>query len=141
MIANFISLAFGRVSLRGVARVRHAALTAATGLKQYAAGHSSSTGERGGESAWDSTSDRPQAGHGGFTSPACAGVVRSRAALAAAAVALAAAAACLMLCGVVEDVPCACGDMHVVALARPSAVRAACSGARLRCAWPPSALL
>ena len=40
MIASFISRAFGRVSLRGVARVRHAAFTAATGSKQYAAGHS-----------------------------------------------------------------------------------------------------
>ena len=29
MIANSINRAFGRVSLRGVARVRHAALTAA----------------------------------------------------------------------------------------------------------------
>ena len=67
MIANFINRAFGRVSLRGVARVRHAALTAATGSKQCAAGHSSSTGVRGGENAWDSTGDRAQ---GGFTSPA-----------------------------------------------------------------------
>jgi len=33
MIANFIDRAFGRVSLRGVARVRNAALTAATGSK------------------------------------------------------------------------------------------------------------
>ena len=38
MVANCINRAFGRVSLRGVARVRHAALTAASG----------STGVRGG---------------------------------------------------------------------------------------------
>ena len=65
--ANFINRAFGLVSLRGVARVRHAALTAATGSKQYDAGHSTSTGMRGAESAWDSTGDRAQ---GGFASPA-----------------------------------------------------------------------
>ena len=36
MIANFIKRAFGRVFLRrGVARVRHAALTAATGSKLF----------------------------------------------------------------------------------------------------------
>jgi len=52
MIANFISRAFGRVSLRGVARVRHSALIDTTGSKQYAAGHSSSAGKRGGENAW-----------------------------------------------------------------------------------------
>ena len=46
MIANFINRAFGRVSLRGVARVRHAALTVVTGLKQYTAGHSTSKGMR-----------------------------------------------------------------------------------------------
>jgi len=33
LIANFINRAFGGVSLRGAARVRHAALTAATGSK------------------------------------------------------------------------------------------------------------
>jgi len=66
MIANFINRAFGRVSLRCVARVRHAALTAATGLKQYAAGHSSSTGARGGKDAWDLTGDWAQ---GGFIPP------------------------------------------------------------------------
>jgi len=38
MTANFINRAFGRASLRGVDRVRHAALAAATGSKQYAAG-------------------------------------------------------------------------------------------------------
>ena len=70
MIANFINRSFGRVSLRGVARVRHAALTAATGSKQYTAGHSGSTGmRRGGARAWDSTSDRAQSG---FTSRAWA---------------------------------------------------------------------
>ena len=58
MIANFINRAFSRVSLRGVARVRYAALTAATGSKQYTAGHSSSTGVWGGENAWDLTGDR-----------------------------------------------------------------------------------
>ena len=52
--------ALGRVSLLGVARVRHAALTAATGSKQRAAGHSSSTGMREGENAWGSTGDRAQ---------------------------------------------------------------------------------
>ena len=57
MIANFINRAFGRVSLRGVARVRHEALTAATGSKQYAAGHSTSTGIREGENAWVTTRD------------------------------------------------------------------------------------
>ena len=57
MIANFINLAFGQVSLRGVARVRHAALVAHTGSKHYA----------GSENAWDSTGNRAQ---GGFTSPA-----------------------------------------------------------------------
>jgi len=67
MIANFINRTFGRDSLRGVARVRHVALTADTGSKQYAAGHSSSTGMRAVKNAWDSTSDRAQ---GGFTSPA-----------------------------------------------------------------------
>jgi len=41
MVANCINRAFGRVSLRGVARVRHAALTAASG----------STGVRGGARA------------------------------------------------------------------------------------------
>ena len=35
MIANFINRAFGRVSLRAVARVRHEALTAATGSKLF----------------------------------------------------------------------------------------------------------
>ena len=65
MIANFISRAFGRVSLRGVTRVRHAALTAPTGSKQYTAGYSTSKGMRGTENAWDSTGDRAQ---GGFTS-------------------------------------------------------------------------
>ena len=53
MIVNFINCAFGRVSLRGVARVRHAALTAATGSKQYAAGHLASTGMRWAENAWE----------------------------------------------------------------------------------------
>ena len=67
MIANFISRAFGRVSLRGVARVRHAALTAAMGSNQYYAGCSTSAGMRGGKDTWDSTGDRAQ---GGFTSPA-----------------------------------------------------------------------
>ena len=66
-IANFIDRAFGRVSFRGVARVRHAALTAATGWKQYDAGHSTSTGMRGAENEWDSIGDRAQ---GGFASPA-----------------------------------------------------------------------
>jgi len=68
MTANFINCAFGRVSLRGVARVRHrhAAFTAATGSKQHAAGHSTSTGMQGAENARDSTGDRAQ---GGFTSP------------------------------------------------------------------------
>jgi len=47
MITNFINRASGRVSLRGVARVRHAAFTASTGSKQYTAGHSTSTGMRG----------------------------------------------------------------------------------------------
>jgi len=56
MIANFIKRAFGRVSLRGVARVQHASLTAARGSEQYTAGHY----------AWDSTGDRAQ---GGLTSP------------------------------------------------------------------------
>jgi len=67
MIANIIDRAFGRVSLRGVARVRHAALTTATGSKQYTAGHSTSRCMRGAENAWDSTGNRAQ---GGFTSPA-----------------------------------------------------------------------
>jgi len=44
-------------------------------------------------------------------------------------------------CAVVSGVPCACGDMHAAALARPSVARAACDGARLRSAWPLSALL
>ena len=66
MIANFVNRAFGRVSLRGMARVRHAALTAATGSKQYAAGHLSSSGVWA-ENAWDSTGDRAQ---GVFTSTA-----------------------------------------------------------------------
>ena len=57
MIANFIKRAFGRVSLRGVARVQHASLTAARGSEQYTAGHY----------AWDSTGDRVQ---GGFIFPA-----------------------------------------------------------------------
>ena len=35
MISNFINRSFGGVSVRGVARVRHAALTAATDSKQY----------------------------------------------------------------------------------------------------------
>ena len=48
MIPNFINRTFGRVSLRGVTRVRHEALKAATGSKQYAAGHSASMGIRGG---------------------------------------------------------------------------------------------
>jgi hypothetical protein len=60
MIVSFINRAFGRVSLRGVAWVRHVALSAATGLKQYAAGHSSSTGVRGGKDAWDLTGDWAQ---------------------------------------------------------------------------------
>ena len=48
MIANSINSAFGRISLRGVARVRHSARTATTGSKQCAIGHSSSTcGQRG----------------------------------------------------------------------------------------------
>ena len=67
MISNFINLAFGQVSLRGVARVRHAALTAATGSKKYTACHSTSTDMRRAENAWDSTRNRAQ---GGFTSPA-----------------------------------------------------------------------
>jgi len=55
---------------RSVARVRHAVLTAATGSKQCAAGHSTSTRvSGGGESAWESTDDRPW---GGFTSRASA---------------------------------------------------------------------
>ena len=76
MIANFINInrAFGSVSLRGVARVRQAALAAATGSKKNAAGHSSSAGMRGGENAWGSTGDRAQ---GGFASSVSAGVVRS----------------------------------------------------------------
>ena len=76
MIANFINRAFGRVSLRGVARLRHAALTAATGSKQYAAGQLDGRAggqldgrAGGGENVWDSTGDRAQ---GRFTSPACA---------------------------------------------------------------------
>ena len=56
----------GRVSLRGVVRVRHVALTATTVPKQYSAGHSTSTGVRGGENAWDSTGDWNQ---GEFTFP------------------------------------------------------------------------
>ena len=66
MIADFINRAFGRVSLHGVAWVRHATLTAATCSKQHTAGHSSSSdGHAGGganEKAWDLTSDRAQAG-------------------------------------------------------------------------------
>ena len=50
--------------MRGVAQVRHAALTAATGSMQHTYGHSSSTGV-GAEGAWDSTGDRAQ---GGFAS-------------------------------------------------------------------------
>ena len=77
MIANFINRAFGRVSLRGVARVRHAALTAATGSKQYAAGHSSSAVVRGGRERvgldW-----RPGSGRVHLPGVS-AGVVRSRA--------------------------------------------------------------
>ena len=37
-------------------------ITAATGLKQYAAGHSSSMGMRGGEGAWGSSDDRAEGG-------------------------------------------------------------------------------
>jgi len=48
MIANLINRACGRVSLRGMAWARHATFTAATGPKQYAADHSSSTGAYGG---------------------------------------------------------------------------------------------
>ena len=68
MTANFMNRAFGWVCLRGVDRVRHAALTSATGSKQHAAGHSSSssTGVREAENARDSTGGRAQ---GGFTSP------------------------------------------------------------------------
>jgi len=47
-IASFINRAFGRVSLRGLARAQHAALTAATGSKQHAAGRLTSVGTRGG---------------------------------------------------------------------------------------------
>jgi len=64
MIANLINRAFGRVSLRGAARVRHAALIAATGSKQYTSGHSTSAGMRGAEDAWDSTGDQAQGGCG-----------------------------------------------------------------------------
>jgi len=67
MIADFISSAFGRVSLRGVARVRHAALTAAMGSRQYNTDYSTSRGMRGSENAWGATGYRAQ---GGFTSPA-----------------------------------------------------------------------
>ena len=70
MIADFINRAFCRVSLRGAAQVRHAALTVTTGSVQYTAGHSTSTGMRGAKTsghAWDSTGERAQ---GGFTSPA-----------------------------------------------------------------------
>ena len=62
MTASFINRAFGRFSLHGVARVRHASLTAAKGYKQHAADQSSSTGMRGGENAWDSIGDRAQGG-------------------------------------------------------------------------------
>ena len=49
MIASFINRAFGRISLHGVAQVRHAALTltAAACSKRHSAGHSSSMGMRG----------------------------------------------------------------------------------------------
>ena len=59
IIANFINRAFCWVSLRGVARVWHAALTASTVSKQHA-------GMRGGERAgldWQlATGDRAQSG-------------------------------------------------------------------------------
>ena len=58
MTANFINCAFGPVSLCGVAWVRHAALAAATGSKQYTSGHSTSAVMWWAESAWDSTGDR-----------------------------------------------------------------------------------
>ena len=78
MIVSFINRAFGRVSLRGVAWVRHVALSAATGLKQYAAGHSSSTGighARGGRErvGLDSRSSSGLVHHPGVS----AGLVRS----------------------------------------------------------------
>ena len=80
MIADFISSAFGRVSLRGVGRVRHAALTAAMGSKQYATGHSTSTSmpTRGVENAWESTGDRAPQGSGRIYLPSVrAGVAQS----------------------------------------------------------------
>jgi len=80
MIANFNSRVFGRVSLRGVARVRHAALTAAMGSKQYATGHSTSTSmpTRGVENAWESTGDRAPQGSGRIYLPSVrAGVAQS----------------------------------------------------------------
>ena len=67
VIINFINRTFGWISLRGMAWVRHTALTAAVSSEQYAAGRSSSTGVRGAEDEKDSICDRAQ---GGFTSPA-----------------------------------------------------------------------
>jgi len=79
MIANYIYRAFGRVSVRGVDRVRHVALTAAMGSKQCAAGHSTSAVMHGGENARDPGLDwRPGSGQVHLPS-ASARVVRSRA--------------------------------------------------------------
>jgi len=79
--SNFINRAFGRVSLRGVSRVRHAAFKAAAGSKQHTAFHSSSAlnkraggrGHVGVEWRWGSGSGRVH------LPGAHAGVVRSRA--------------------------------------------------------------
>jgi hypothetical protein len=57
VVAGFMNRAFGRASLRGVARVRHAALAAATGSAQYS-GRFSAADVHGAENAWDNSGDR-----------------------------------------------------------------------------------
>ena len=81
LIASFINRAFGRVSLRGLARAQHAALTAATGSKQHAAGRLTSVGTRGGGGdVRNSAADRAQGGSMRVHPPSAgAGVARSRA--------------------------------------------------------------
>ena len=62
VVAGFINLAFGRASLRGVARARHAALAAVTGSGRFAHGPWMAD-VHGAENAWGTSGGRA---YGGF---------------------------------------------------------------------------
>jgi hypothetical protein len=57
VVAGFVNRAFGRASLRGVARARHAALAAVTGSGRFAHGPGRAD-VLGAENAWDTSGDR-----------------------------------------------------------------------------------